>query len=79
LTGPNMMGSPSGNAKKEKYHFGLLRFGRMLRMVAEEVGQRGADLLMIVTCEEHEPNEEQLEVYKKALNVIVESRGIAYE
>ena len=79
LTGPNMMGSPSGSAKKEKYHFGLLRFGRMLSMVSEEIGQRGADLLMIVTCEEHEPNEEQLEIYKKALDVIVESRGIAYE
>lgn len=51
----------------------------MLSMVSEEIGQRGADLLMIVTCEEHEPNEEQLEIYKKALNVIVESRGIAYE
>ena len=79
LTGPNMMGSPSGNAKKEKYHFGLIRLSRMLRTVTEEVGQRGADLLMIVTCEEHEPTEEQLVVYKKALDVIVENRGISYE
>ena len=44
LTGPNMMGSPSGNSKKEKYHFGLVRLSRMLRMVTSEVGQRGADL-----------------------------------
>ena len=51
----------------------------MLRTVTEEVGQRGADLLMIVTCEEHEPTEEQLVVYKKALDVIVENRGISYE
>ena len=78
LKGPNMMGSPQGNIKKEKYHFGLLRLSRMLKMVTDELGQRASDLLMIVVCEEHFPNKEQLNIFKKALDLIVESRGIYY-